>query len=59
LILGQRSDASRIAGYRTWQRLGRQVKRGETVIRIFVPMSKKAENGEMGEEERRTSLELS
>src|SRR5436190_895049 len=29
LILCQQPDASRVAGYRTWQRLGRQVRRGE------------------------------
>ncbi len=28
LILAQRPDATRVAGYRTWQRLGRQVNRG-------------------------------
>jgi antirestriction protein ArdC len=54
LILGQRPEATRVAGYRAWQRLGRQVKRGEHAIRIFVRMSKKAENPETGEEERRT-----
>lgn len=54
LILEQRPEATRVAGYRAWQRLGRQVKRGEQAIRIFVPMSKKAENPETGEEERRT-----
>jgi antirestriction protein ArdC len=54
LILGQRPEASRIAGYRAWQGLGRQVKRGETAIRIVVPMAKKAENPDTGDEERRT-----
>jgi hypothetical protein len=29
LILAQRPDATRVAGYRTWQALGRQVTRGE------------------------------
>ena len=28
LIMAQRPDATRVAGYRTWQRLGRQVTRG-------------------------------
>lgn len=54
LILGQRPGATRVAGYRAWQALGRQVKRGEQAIRIFVPMTKKVENLETGEEERRT-----
>lgn len=35
LILAQCPGATRIAGYRTWQNLGRQVRKGETGIRIF------------------------
>jgi len=35
LILGQRPDATQVAGYRTWQALGRQVRKGERGIRIF------------------------
>ena len=38
LIAMQRPEASRVAGYRTWQQLGRQVKRGETGIRILSPI---------------------
>ena len=38
LILGQRPESSRVASYRTWQSLGRRVRRGETGIRIVVPM---------------------
>jgi hypothetical protein len=37
LILFQRPEATRVAGYSTWQRLGRQVRRGETGITIFAP----------------------
>ncbi len=37
LILYQRPEATRVAGYSTWQRLGRQVRRGETGITIFAP----------------------
>jgi hypothetical protein len=37
LILYQRPEATRVAGYTTWQRLGRQVRRGETGITIFAP----------------------
>lgn len=36
-ILCQRPDASHVAGYRMWQRLGRQVRRGEHGIRILAP----------------------
>src|SRR5438132_7155820 len=42
LILRQRPDASRVAGYRTWQSLGRQVRRGERGIAILAPCSYKA-----------------
>jgi antirestriction protein ArdC len=38
LIAMQRPDASRVAGYKTWQSLGRQVRRGERGIKIFAPM---------------------
>lgn len=38
LILAQCPDATQIAGYRTWQALGRQVRRGESAIKIIVPM---------------------
>jgi len=37
LIAAQRPDASRVAGYRAWQKLSRQVKRGERAIRILAP----------------------
>jgi len=37
LIQAQRSAATRVAGYRAWQALGRQVKKGERGIRIVVP----------------------
>lgn len=35
LILAQRPDATRVAGYRTWQSVGRQVTKGQRGIRIF------------------------
>src|SRR4051795_7643064 len=38
LILAQKPDATRVAGYQTWKQLGRQVRRGERGIRIIVPM---------------------
>jgi antirestriction protein ArdC len=37
LIHRQRPDATRVAGYRAWQTLGRQVRRGEHGLRILVP----------------------
>ncbi len=38
LINAQRPDATRVAGYKTWQNLGRQVRKGEKGIVIFAPM---------------------
>jgi antirestriction protein ArdC len=38
LISLQRTDASRVAGYQTWRRLGRQVKKGEHGIAIMAPI---------------------
>lgn len=37
LILQQRPDATWVAGYRAWLRLGRQVSQGERAIRILAP----------------------
>ena len=52
LILSQRPDASRVAGFRQWQERGRQVRKGERSIKIFGYATKKTED-ENGEEERR------
>lgn len=41
LILIQRPDATAVAGYRRWQEMGRQVKKGERAIKIFAPTSRK------------------
>ena len=38
LIRFQRPDATRVAGYRAWQGLGRQVRRGERGIAILAPV---------------------
>ena len=38
LILSQRPGATRVAGYTTWWRLGRQVKRGARGIAIIAPI---------------------
>jgi antirestriction protein ArdC len=37
LILCQRPDATRVAGYRKWQELGRHVRKGEKGIAILAP----------------------
>ena len=38
LILNQRPDATRVAGFQTWKKLGRSVTKGEKGIAIFAPM---------------------
>jgi len=38
LIAAQRPDATRVAGFRAWTRLGRHVNRGERAIWILAPM---------------------
>jgi len=39
ILIGlQRPSATRVAGYRAWQQLGRQVREGERAIRILAPI---------------------
>ena len=53
LILMQRPDATRVSGYRSWQQLGRQVRKGEKGIKILAPISRTvAEDEETGEKVR-------
>ena len=51
LIMSQCPSAERVAGYRTWQKLGRQVRKGERGIMIFAPCPWKRENESTGETE--------
>src|SRR6476646_9602976 len=51
LIVSQRPDATQVAGYKTWQKLGRQVRKGERGIRILAPCVVKPET-DAGEESR-------
>ena len=51
LIYVQCPTATYIAGYKTWQQLGRQVNKGEKAISILAPIIKKVE--ENGEEVKR------
>lgn len=47
LINWQNPYASRVAGYKTWQALGRQVRKGESSLRILAPLIvKDKETGE-------------
>jgi hypothetical protein len=44
LIVAQRPDATRVAGYQTWRKLRRQVSRGAKGIVIFAPLVRKIED---------------
>jgi len=52
LILVQRPDATRVAGYRKWRDLGRQVRRGEEGLKILAPILRTVEDEETGEKAR-------
>lgn len=43
LILSQMPNATRVAGYKAWQKLGRQVRKGEKSISILAPVPHKNE----------------
>lgn len=41
LIMAQRPDATLVNSYRRWRQLGRQVRRGETGIKVFYPRKRR------------------
>src|SRR5690349_10560235 len=43
LIAWQRPGATQVAGYRKWQEMGRQVRKGERGISILAPMVRKVD----------------
>lgn len=45
LIASQRPDASRVAGYTDWRKLGRQVRKGERGIAILAPVRYRVSDG--------------
>ena len=49
LILTQKPDATRVAGYRAWQALGHQVVAKESALRIFAPMKYRKDDVPEGE----------
>lgn len=54
LIMLQKPEASYVAGYKTWESLGRYVKKGEQGIQIFVPcLYKKKEEMEVSDSDRK------
>src|SRR5688572_1384818 len=46
LILRQRPDATAVMGYRAWQALGHQVRKGETSIKILAPCTYKTKRSD-------------
>lgn len=52
LVLLQRPNATRVAGYRRWQELGRQVRRGEEGLKILAPITRTVEDKGTGEKAR-------
>lgn len=46
LIMAQKPTASRVAGFKTWQGMGRNVRKGEKGIQIFVPHIRKPKEGD-------------
>jgi antirestriction protein ArdC len=50
LIAMQCPKATNVAGYQTWKKLGRQVKKGEKGISIFAPMRVKQQTNESEDE---------
>ena len=59
LIAMQRPGATHVAGFRAWQKLGRQVKEGEKGIRIFAPIVWRVRKDEKQEDgERKDTEEL-
>jgi len=51
LIFLQIPEATRVAGIKTWNSMGRKVKKGQKGIKIYAPLARKVENEETGDEE--------
>src|SRR5690348_11902143 len=49
LIMLQRPEAARVASYKRWLDLGRQVKKGSKAIWIYSPMTKREQDAVSGE----------
>jgi len=50
LILAQRPDATRVAGFSTWRTLGRHVRRGERGIAILAPVVARRRDDDDGDD---------
>lgn len=58
LIEAQHPNATHVAGFNTWRKLGRNVKKGERGIAIFAPMVLKAKDSEGKETDIRMGFKL-
>ena len=56
LIASQKSNGSYVAGFRTWNELGRFVKKGEKGILILAPVVRRKSENEEDQEESSTSV---
>jgi len=58
LLLFQRPDVTYCAGYKTWEKLGRHVKKGEKGLKVLAPITvkKEKENVKTGDIEEKTVL---
>jgi antirestriction protein ArdC len=56
LIASQQPNASYVAGFRTWNELGRFVKKGEKAILILAPIVRRKAESEEGQEESLASI---
>lgn len=56
LIASQRPDATRVAGFHAWKRLGRSVKAGERGIAIRAPMLYRRSSGQGGPDDEEEAL---
>jgi len=59
LIWSQAADATHVAGYKTWQALGRQVRKGEHGITIFAPIVHRTPDHQDSSDEPNTAPEAS
>jgi antirestriction protein ArdC len=58
MIAAQCPSATRVAGYRAWQKLGRQVRKGERGIKIFAPMVFRPKDGDDQEQKPRVLFKV-
>jgi hypothetical protein len=58
LILSQRPNARRVAGYQTWKEFGRFVKKGAKGILVFAPIVRKRSGEELNPEAESTKVVL-